>query len=129
MPLSPMAVKIFGLQKQGSGTALIFSSAMGTPLCRRNLLNRQFRPTAVRLGLRGFNWHWLRHATASLFDAAGTHLGTVQTLLGHTSSEVRREHYIHAVSWSRVRLWVGSRNWRLDPNGPKIEPGPKSPRL
>jgi len=45
LPLSPIAVQIFGLQKQGSGTALIFSSAMGTPLCRRNLLNRQFRPT------------------------------------------------------------------------------------
>ena len=80
------------------GTALIFSSATGTALCRRNLLGRQFRPAAVRLGLKGFTWHWLRHLTASLLDAAGAPLGTVQTLLGHTSSEVTREHYIHAVS-------------------------------
>jgi integrase len=46
-----------------------------------------------------------RHATASLFDAAGG-LATVQTLLGHTSSEVTREHYIHAVS-SESRNAVG----------------------
>jgi integrase len=106
VPLSPIAVQILSLQKQGNGTVLIFSSATGTPLCRRNLLNRQFRPTAVRLGLKGFNWHWLRHATASLLDAAGAPLGTVQTLLGHTSSEVTREHYIHAVS-SESRNAVG----------------------
>jgi integrase len=106
VPLSPIAIQIFGLQKQGSGTVLVFSSALGTPLCRRNLLNRQFRPAAARLGLKGFNWHWLRHATASLLDAAGAPLGTVQTLLGHTSSEVTREHYIHAVS-SESRAAVG----------------------
>jgi integrase len=105
VPLSPIAVQILGL-RQGSGTALIFSSATGTALCRRNLLNRQFRPAAVRLGLKGFNWHWLRHLTASLLDAAGAPLGTVQTLLGHTSSEVTREHYIHAVS-SESRNAVG----------------------
>jgi integrase len=88
VPLSPIAVQILRLQKQGSGASLIFRSATGTVLCRRNLLSRQFRPTAVRLGLKGFNWHWLRHAMASLLDAAGAPLGTVQTLLGHTSSEV-----------------------------------------
>ena len=103
----------------GKRTALIFSSATGTPLCRRNLLNRQFRPTAVGLRLKGFNWHWLRHATASLLDAAGAPLGTVQILLGHTSSEVTREHYIHAV-------FSGSRNsvGRIE----ELVIGPKSGR-
>ena len=116
VPLSPIAVQILGLQRQGSGTALIFSSATGTPL-RRNLLNRQFRPAAVRLGLKGFNWYWLRHLTASLLDAAGASLGTVQTLLGHTSSEVTREHYIHAVSSEsrnavgRIEMRSGSKNY------------------
>ena len=119
VPLSPIAVQILGLQKQGSGTVLIFSSATGTAFCRRNLLNRQFRPTAVMLGLKGFNWHWLRHATASLLDAAGAPLGTVQTLLGHTSSEVTREHYIHAVS-SESRNAVG----RIE----ELAIGPKSSR-
>jgi integrase len=128
VPLSPIAIQILGLQKQGSGTALIFSSATGTPLCRRNLLNRQFRPTAVRLRLKGFNWHWLRHATASLLDAAGAPLGTVQTLLGHTSSEVTREHYIHAVS-SESRNAVGRiEELVIGPKWTQIEPGAKKPK-
>jgi integrase len=128
VPLSPIAVQILGLQKQGSGTALIFSSATGTALCRRNLLSRQFRPAAVRLGLKGFNWHWLRHATASLLDAAGAPLGTVQTLLGHTSSEVTREHYIHAVS-SESRNAVGRiEELAIGPKWTQIGPGAKKPK-
>jgi len=98
VPLSPMVLDILGRQRQGSGKVLIFSSGAGGPLCRRNLLNRQLRPTAERLGQRGITWHWLRHATASLLDASGASLGTVQTLLGHSSPEVTREHYLHAVS-------------------------------
>jgi integrase len=125
VPLSPIALQILSLQKQGSGTSLIFSSATGTVLCRRNLLNRQFRPTAARLGLKGFNWHWLRHATASLLDAAGAPLGTVQTLLGHTSSEVTREHYIHAVS-SESREAVGRiEELAIGPKWTQIKPAAK----
>ena len=98
VPLSPLAVEFLERQKKGSGNALIFSSGTGGPLCRRNLLNRQFKPTAEKLRQKGINWHWLRYATASLLDAAGAPLGTVQTLLGHSSPEVTREHYIHAVA-------------------------------
>jgi integrase len=97
VPLSPSTVEILERQKKGSGNALIFSSGVGGPLCR-NLLNRQFKPTAEKLGQKEINWHWLRYATASLLDAAGAPLGTVQTLLGHSSPEVTREHYIHAVA-------------------------------
>jgi integrase len=128
VPLSPIAVQILGLQRLGSGTALIFSSTTGTALCRRNLLSRQFRPAAVRLGLKGFNWHWLRHLTASLLDAAGAPLGTVQTLLGHTSSDVTREHYIHAVS-SESRNAVGRiEELLIGPKWTQIGPEAKKPK-
>lgn len=43
------------------------------------------------------NWHWLRHANASLLDSVGTPLGTVQALLGHSSAELTREVYVHAL--------------------------------
>jgi integrase len=46
-----------------------------------------FSPSATRL----------RHAHATLLDAVGTPLGTVQALLGHSSSEITRETYIHSV--------------------------------
>jgi integrase len=42
-------------------------------------------------------WHWLRHANATLLDAVGTPLGTVQALLGHSSSEMSRDAYLHSI--------------------------------
>lgn len=77
--------------------ALVFSTGKGTPLSRRNLLNRQFKPTCERLGLKGVTWHWLRHATATLSSSAGVPLGAVQELLGHSSSQITREVYLEAV--------------------------------
>ena len=77
--------------------ALVFSARNGSPLSRRNLLNRQLKPVCRELGLRGANWHWLRHANATMLDAVGAPLGTVQALLGHSSSDVTRDTYIHAV--------------------------------
>ena len=48
-------------------------------------------------GLTGVSWHWLRHANATLLDAVGTPLGTVQALLGHSSAEITREIYLHSL--------------------------------
>jgi len=45
----------------------------------------------------GVSWHWLRHANATLLDAVGTPLGTVQALLGHSSSKITREVYLHPI--------------------------------
>jgi len=76
---------------------LIFASMAGTPLSRRNLMNRQMKPTCIRLNMPEANWHWLRHAHATLLDSQGTSLGTVRDLLGHATAEITREVYIHSV--------------------------------
>ena len=76
---------------------MIFAARNGAPLSRRNLLNRQLRPACRALGLTGANWHWLRHANPTLLDSVGAPLGTVQALLGHSSSELTRETYIESV--------------------------------
>jgi integrase len=76
---------------------LIFSTRRGTPWSRRNLLNRQLTPTCRALGLTGVNWHWLRHAYATLLDSSGTPLSTTQALLGHSSAEITRGTYLHSV--------------------------------
>jgi hypothetical protein len=65
--------------------ALVFATRGGTPFSRRNLPNRELAPTCEKLGIEGVIWHWLRHANATLLDAVGTLLGTVQALLGHSS--------------------------------------------
>ena len=76
---------------------LVFATHSGRPLCRRNLLQRQLRPTCKELGLPTITWHALRHCHATLLDAVGAPLGTVQALLGHASPEVTRQIYLHAI--------------------------------
>jgi len=76
---------------------LIFSTRTGTAFERHNLSYKQLRPTCKKLRLTGVSWHWLRHANATLLDAVGTPLGTVQALLGHSSAEITREIYLHSL--------------------------------
>ena len=84
-------------------------SALSRPFNRRNLLNRQLKPTCAKLGLEGVTWHWLRHANATLLDAVGTPLGTMQDLLGHSSAAVTREIYLHCLQRPARRY----KGWRL----------------
>jgi integrase len=99
IPLGPICVETFAALKptEAAPSALVFSARNGSPLCRRNLLNRQLKPVAKKLKLTGVNWHWFRHAHATLLDSTGAPVGTTQALLGHSSSEITRGTYIHSV--------------------------------
>jgi integrase len=99
IPVGPGVVNLLGTQigPKQDPDALIFSTESGTPLDRRNLLKRQLIPACTQLGLVGITWHSLRHCNATLLDRAGTQLGTVQALLGHSSAEVTRGIYIHSL--------------------------------
>jgi integrase len=48
-----------------------------------------------------------RHGHATLLDAAGAPLGTVQALLGHASPEVTRQIYLHAMPAKQRRAVEG----------------------
>jgi integrase len=99
IPLGPQCVEILAALKrtEAAPSTLVFSARNGSPLSRRNLLNRQLKPAAKALKLTGVNWHWFRHAHATLLDSTGTPIGTTQALLGHSSSEMTRGTYIHSV--------------------------------
>ncbi len=99
IPLGPWGVAIFESRRPKvlGPDAFVFTTRRGTPLNRRNLLRRELKPACQKLGLTGVNWHSLRHCNATLLDAVGTPLGTVQALLGHSSSEVTREIYLHSL--------------------------------
>ncbi len=101
VPLGTKAIEILSARKPAAANpnpdAFVFATRVGTTFERHNLLNRDLRPTCKKLGLVGVNFHWLRHANASLLDAVGTPLGTVQDLLGHSSSEITREVYLHGI--------------------------------
>ncbi len=53
--------------------------------------------SAQRLGLLGVTWHLLRHSHATMLDSVGTPIGTIQSLLGHSTPEITREIYLHAI--------------------------------
>lgn len=99
VPLGPKGAQILRQRKPAAAdpAALVFSARNGSPLSRRNLLNRQLKPACEELGLTGANWHWLRHVNATLLDSVGTPTGTVRALLGHESEETSRKHYIESV--------------------------------
>jgi len=98
IPLSPAVIAILRSRKRNEdANALVFSTRSGAPLSPRNLRTRQLKPTARLLGMPEANWHWLRHASATLFDSVGTPIGTTQKILGHSSSEITRGVYVHSV--------------------------------
>ncbi|MGH9708443.1 MAG: tyrosine-type recombinase/integrase [Candidatus Acidiferrales bacterium] len=77
--------------------ALVFAKREGLPLERWNLLRKHLKPAAKKLGLPGVTWHLLRHSHATMLDSVGTPIGTMQSLLGHSTSEITREIYLHAI--------------------------------
>ena len=77
--------------------ALVFGTREGWPLERWNLLRKHLKPAAKKLGLPGVTWHLLRHSHATMLDSVGTPLGTMQSLLGHSTPEITREIYLHAI--------------------------------
>jgi integrase len=99
VPLAAKAIQILAASKPAvvNPEALVLATSTGTPFDRHNLTNKQLKPTCKQLGLVGMSWHSLRHANAMLIDAVSTPLGTVQALLGHSSSEITREVYIHSI--------------------------------
>ena len=104
VPLGPLALAILRARHAGrcfDSATLIFASEKGTVLDRHTLLSRQLKPAAKALGLGNVNWHLLRHSNATLHDSIGTPLGTVQALLGHSSSEITRQVYLHSLTTDR----------------------------
>jgi len=99
LPLGQEAVSTLSALRDGAcePEQLVFATSSGRPLCRRNLLQRQMRPTCKELGIPTITWHALRHCHATLLDAVGAPLGTVQALLGHASPEITRQIYLHAI--------------------------------
>jgi integrase len=127
VPLAPISLNILGtLHRPGiEPSRLIFSARNGSPLSRRNLLNRQLKPVCKSLGLTDVNWHWFRHAHATLLDSVGATLGTTQALLGHSSPDMTRGNYIESVpedarkAVEKVGQLIGPK-WTQVPDWPEM---------
>ncbi len=99
--------------------ALVFATREGLPLGRWNLLRKHLKPAAKKLGLLAVTWHLLRHSHATMLDSVGTPIGTMQSLLGHSTPEITREIYLHAIPEEQRRAVESVERLVF---GPKLDP-------
>ncbi len=79
---------------------LVFRTAIGTPTDPDNARQAFYKLSLAALGER-WSPHELRHSNASLLFAAGQDLELVAGTLGHSSSRVTREIYLHLLDEGR----------------------------
>jgi integrase len=94
--------------------ALRLATREGKPLERWNFLRKHLKRAAEKLGPPTATWHLLRHSHATMLDSVATPLGTMQSLLGHSSPEITREIYLHAIPEEQRReacVWT-----QMDPS-------------
>ncbi|MBA3569086.1 MAG: site-specific integrase [Pyrinomonadaceae bacterium] len=84
------------LLKLGVRTDTVFATSEGTPVLRRNLVRRHFKPALLKAKLSGqLSLYSLRHSCASLLLQAGVHPKVVSERLGHSSTTLTMDVYSH----------------------------------
>lgn len=84
---------------------LVFTTAVGSPLDRHNVLRRDFRPLLRRAGLpENLTFHSLRHIAASLALANGVALPVLSRSLGHSDMSTTLRVYAHVVPGSERQV-------------------------
>ncbi len=76
---------------------LVFTTGVGTPISRGDLITRSFKPLLQQAGLPTVRFHDLRHTCATLLLSKGTHVKLVQELLGHSTIAVTLDTYSHVL--------------------------------
>lgn len=82
--------------REYSDNDLVMPNTDGTPWPPDNFSAR-FSKLARSVGSRGFRFHDLRHAFATLTLASGTSIKDVQSLLGHSSASLTLSTYAHVL--------------------------------
>lgn len=77
---------------------LVFTTATGGPLRGNHILQRHFEPLCKHLGLPRIRLHDLRHTTATLLLKAKVPTEVVSRTLGHSSTSVTSDIYMHVTS-------------------------------
>jgi integrase len=76
---------------------LVFTTHVGTPISRQDLITRSFKPLLQRAELPNIRFHDLRHTCATLLLGRGVHAKLVQELLGHATISVTLDTYSHVL--------------------------------
>lgn len=106
IPLADHAIPILRAHRAAQNTAklkrrpeyqdkdLVFCNPDGTPW-PPDTFTKQFAQVARLLGMKGFRFHDLRHAFATLTLKNGTSVNEVSELLGHSSPTITLSTYAH----------------------------------
>jgi len=98
--LSPVVVKELAQWKLSCGGKeenLIFSSKVGTPIKKENLIRRYYEPTLKAAELPIIRFHDLRHTYASLLIEQGENIKYISNQLGHTNPTTTLNIYAHLI--------------------------------
>jgi len=76
---------------------LMFTTRVGTPMGRQELVTRSFKPLLRRAGLPNIRFHDLRHTCATLLLSKDVHAKFVQELLGHATISITLDTYSHVL--------------------------------
>ena len=76
---------------------LAFTTRVGTPLRRQELVTRSFKALLSKAGLPDIRFHDLRHTCATLLLGEGVHAKLVQELLGHATISITLDTYSHVL--------------------------------
>jgi len=76
---------------------LVFTTQVGTPITRQDLITRSFKPLLRCAGLPDMRFHDLRHTCATLLLSKGVHPKLVQELLGHATIAITLDTYSHVL--------------------------------
>jgi len=85
------------------GDAFVFSSTANTPISPKNMAHRVFRPSCVRLAMRPFGWHVLRHTHATWLSESGATIRAAQDILGQSDMETTLRVYTQSVPGPKRR--------------------------
>jgi integrase len=105
VPIAPECVEMLRKHKAEQGVTrtpeysdndLVMPNTDGSPWPPDNF-SAQFSKLARTAGCRGFRFHDLRHAFATLTLSSGTSIKDVQNLLGHSSASLTLSTYAHVL--------------------------------
>jgi integrase len=91
------AQKLFESSQRWEEHNLVFTTEVGTPISKRNLERRHFKPILQKAELPNIRLYDLRHTCATLLLMKGTDVKTVSEWLGHANASETLNTYSHVL--------------------------------
>lgn len=76
---------------------LIFTSTIGTPLDRKNVVERSFEPLIQAAGVKRIRFHDLRHTAVAIMLSNGKSVFSVSKYIGHARPSITSDIYGHLI--------------------------------